>query len=313
MVDIILLPDTNIFYFPRSYFSEIDRTLNVMFAFPALELNLGSLEGDLDFTIQGWDRDRFGLGLAHPNHILALTVDTGQLRAWGGWNEQIQYTTETQLYIFGLAAIALCWYLYLSGIDTLMPVHIYDTKSVLLSYVGSFLALLVIVRNLTAYNLFTRMQYVTPTPIHDYTLFVGPLLALILLVHLYTTWKWSLNLEIRRATFDTILASAVASIFVGRTEICEETVVCLIIAGMWMPFQLMSVVRCPGPGRWLILFQFAALYPLVAIILVEPIISTVPELVDVAWPTSQLIMFLPPLLLLGLWTTFPTWQKQQLG
>jgi len=300
-------------FLPMSIVPALDRTIEDVYAFPELELRIHTREAGNFYTLQLWNESFVGLGLAISSHGLATTFEreSGR-RVFGAYDESIVYSPENQLLIVFLSLVALVWYLFLINIDEaayLANAERYDVRSILLSYAGTVLAVGTILRQILVYDLFTRMQYVTMTPLFEYTLLVASAFALVAFLHIYTTWDIHVVFELRRASIETVLALAIASIFVGRTEVCEETALCFVIACMWTPFQLMSIVRCSGWGRLILLLLFFIFYPLVAILLVEPLVATVPELATVTWPSSQLIMFLPPLLLLGLWTVVPSWSK----
>lgn len=305
--------DTHTIHLPQSITPTLDRTQNLIYTFPDISLQVSTLDALETYTLQTWNKSYVSIGMLLPKNgmqKLALTYDREQvlLTVWGAYDETILYTPENQIFIVFLSLFALAWYLYFLNADELTFAknsERYDLKSIFVSYAGTVLACGVVLRQIFVYALFTRMQYVTLTSIFEYSITIACAMAIIAFVHIYTTWDIHTAFELRRATFDTLLVLSVGSIFVGRTEVCEETVLCFVIAAMWTPFQLMSIGRCPGYSRLILLIQFLLIYPLVAILLVEPLIATVPELAAYTWPSSQLVMFFPPLLLLGLWTVMP--------
>ena len=317
-VPFILLtsPSNTTLFFPKSKIHLLDRTINAQYTFPDLGISVDTLAttNDGQYVLQLWDFPDVGIGLHLTNNQLAVTYHRriGAI-LWGAYNEAIEYNFEIQICLIGLAIISLFWYLFFAGLDsTAFDTHQlqnYDMRSILMSYAGCVLATGTILRSGLVYDLLERVQYVTDTDMHLYTLMLGPCFLLVVFIHIYTTWNCQTEFELRRGTFDTILALSIACIFVGRTEIREESAVCLIVAIMWTPFQLMNILNCPGFSRLILLAHFMVFYPFVAIVLVEPIVATVPELKSVSWPASQLVIFLPPLLLLGLWTTVPSWQR----
>ena len=308
-IHVMFLFNSESIFIPYTLIPALDRTVSNLYSIPYLDLTVSTTESHNAFTLQGWNESYVGIGMAIHNHGLAITYERGFRRTvWGAYDENINYSPEIQLFIVFLSLYALIWYLFLLTIDANSyrnnNEH-YELRSILMSYSGTILAVGTVLRELIVYDLYTRMQYVTGTRIYELGLLVISAMGVIAMIHIYTTYNIQMPIELRRASFDTLLALAIASIFVGRTEVREETVLCFVIASMWTPFQLMSVVRCPGWGRLILLLQFMLIYPLMTIVLVEPLIATVPELETVTWPASQLIMFLPPLLLLGLWTVLP--------
>lgn len=305
-VDVKFLFNVDTVFIPFSIVPSLDRTVANDYSIANLDLTISTTESHNAFTLQGWNESYVGIGMAMHIHNLAVTYEREHRRTiWGAYNENINYSPEIQTYIIFLSLYALVWYLFLLTVDE-GSYHNnsdhYELRSIFASYSGTILAVGTVLREMLVYDLFTRMQYVTDTRIFELALLVASTMGIIAMIHIYTTWNIHMPIELRRASFDTLLALAIASIFVGRTEVREETVLCFVIACMWTPFQLMSIVRCPGWSRLILILQFMLIYPLIAIVLVEPLIATVPELETVTWPTSQLIMFLPPLLLLGLWT-----------
>lgn len=300
-------------FLPQFLAPYVDRTVATFYSIPALSLKISTMEAGFSYTIQTWNESYVGIGMAMHQHAMAITYnrEQGEVILWTAYDEIVQYSPEIQLFIGFLSLFALAWYLFLLNVDELAfrnnNDH-YDLKSILVSYAGTALSVGVLLRQIVVYDLLIRIMYVTDTSVFELSLLVASTIAVVAFIHIYTTWNIHMPFEVRRATYDTLLAVSIASIFVGRTEVCEETVLCFVVAVMWMPFQLMSIVRCPGWGRLILLLQFMLIYPLVAILLVEPLVATVPELVDYTWPSSQMIMFLPPLLLLGLWTVVPNWR-----
>ena len=314
----ILLTSTSntTLYFPKSRVPLLDRTIAAVYTFPDLGISVNTLATTTNgqYVLQVWDFPDIGIGLHLTDNQLAVTYHR-RIGAvlWGAYNEAIDYNFEIQICLLSLAFISLFWYLFFAGLDSSAfdthQLQNYDMRSILMSYAGCILATGTILRSGLVYDLLERIQYVTDTDMYLYTLMLGPCFLLVVFIHIYTTWNCKTEFELRRGTFDTILAMAIACIFVGRTEIREESAVCLVVAIMWTPFQLMNILNCPGWSRLILLVHFMIFYPFVAIVLVEPIVATVPELKNVSWPTSQLVIFLPPLLLLGLWTTVPSWQR----
>ena len=126
-------------------------------------------------------------------------------------------------------------------------------------------------------NLYFRIRYVqfdNFTKFGQIYLVIGGILLLLLIgVDMYTTNH--VNACLQAILFETLLVTAIVSIFVGQTNLVEESSICFIAALIWLILQTRNIVTEKKDRSVSLVLLF---FPFAITTCIEPIIRIFPAL-----------------------------------
>ena len=282
-----------------AHFGTLDRTTQRCYEFTSFNKN----------TICTLDSDH-GTGLLVPhaeNYIelgfdsktirLALTMQNGNANLRPAWDDQRPYSTP-ELYLIGaLVFFILAWTLLVSS-KTSEPAFD-DGSLIYFIYSGVLFAWIMLAYQLVERDLLFRAKFVAdPTVDHLLDIYGGfALVALLLNTLLCFYFTHNNDTAVQRSTFETLLAMASASVFIGRPTFCEESVAVFLIASTWSAFQIIYLKVATKPLIHLALF--VVLYPYTMFVMTEPIVRLVPDIQRNSFVWTQLLLFIPLFLFFG--------------
>lgn len=277
----------------------LDRTTQNCYEFPLLDKNVicSQHANDDDYLLTRHDESYIELGF-DSNHVkVALSLHDGNATLWAAWNDQRGYTNP-ELYLLGVLAVYLLAWTLLFSSKTTEPAF-NDGTLVYFIYSGLIFSWIVLVYQLLARDLLFRAKFVVEPSIDNLIDIHGGfvLVALLLNTVLCVYYTHANNTAFQRSSFETLLALAAASVFLGRPTFCEESIAVFLIATTWSTFQLLYLKVATKPLFHLGLF--VVIYPYLVFVMTEPMVRLVPDLHRNSFVWAQLLLFIPIFLFFG--------------
>lgn len=284
-----------------------DRTTNKCYTFVALEgmqvCTQTVVNGE--YVIQAGTSNFLELGWKTPTLTLALTsTNVMEYRLHAGWDETIIYDNTTVGMLIGLLSSILIWNLVVSSHDAraqLTRRSGYGRYSLLFSSWCSILCASIVIYQWLVRDLGTRVQFLTNVDLTIYGPICMVALACIFFLFLVSTWYTEIGYLVRQSCLNTLLTAAMMTVIIGRSVLCEETVVLLVLSGIWITQQSVAIYMGRHDVRTLLLllFIFVCCYGPITIIIIEPFIVNTPFFQPHAWVIAQLLIVVPIVLQVG--------------
>ena len=160
-------------------------------------------------------------------------------------------------------------------------------------------------RQLLYGQLHERLMYTTNFSFAVYGPFLLVHLAGTAMTVLYLGRKWAQERILFRFSVETLLATGIEAILVGRTIMSEELVSSLLVALGWLWLAAYRATQKPwSRSKLLIVATVILLYAVVIFAFVEPFVREIPELELYSLLFSNIFLFFP-IVFIALLTTTP--------
>lgn len=292
-------------------FGPLDNTQLSCYGFPALA-DRKICTDNLDDMLTLHDHDYVEIGLNSQELFVGLTLQQEEIMAGPAWNEIPVYTNFDFLIMFFVAMYLLVWSLYFCHTNFILyrkdlkstttekiPFCHVPLSSKLFFQSGVILLVGTIADETINNNFIFRLKYVIDDSLRSYVdiylMFLCLAVLFAALVCIYNSLQLAApeNIILQRSLFETLLTVAVATIFVGRTVLCEQTIVCVLAASFWIPFQFVYLFSCKKKTAFLQIGIFLILYPFVIFSMLEPVVRDIFDLKRNSWVNSQLAILIP--------------------
>lgn len=296
----VLLPST---------FGPLDKTQTSCYIFPALA-NRKICTDTFDQTLALHNENFIFIGLESLELFVGLTLQQDKISAGPAWNELPAYANFDYFLMFGVGLYLLFWSLYFCHTNFILytkdkkttdknPICNVPLSLKIFFQSGVILLISVIVYETVSNNFIFRFKYVIDDSLRSfvdiYLMFVCLALVFASLVCIYNSLQLTApaNITLQRSLFESLLTVAVATLFVGRTVLCEQSIICVLAACFWIPFQLLYLFSCKRNTAFLQIGIFLILYPFVIFSMLEPVVREIVDLNRNSWLNSQLAILIP--------------------
>lgn len=293
-----IVQESRFLYLPADV-SIPDRTANSCVVFPVL--NRGQICSNSvvngSYTLQQGVGDTFVLGW--DILMLAITSDHYiNYRLYAGWDESIIYTNSVVAALIALSIIMIAWNIGMNAHENDSATskrQWYDSTSLLFSVGCAVLCTGIILWQIAAYNLLRRAEFVTDLPFKAYGTVCVVAIACLFFLFVTSSWIFEIDRLLRQACVNTLLTSAYISILIGRSTVCEETVILLIISFIWITQLLLILFEARKRlGLFLsVLCIFACFYGMINILIIVPFVLHTPNFQHYSWVVAQLLIIVP--------------------
>jgi hypothetical protein len=273
----------NYIHVPKT-FGWLDRTKNICIEFTELDLSLCTLDQkDNKYRLQSYNGTKFLIGTEALNIGLVNNRFSGT-RVYGAYPSIIIYTDETLLFFGILVLLFLLWTLVFQ-----------DFYSIIFGYLSTFIVTCIQVRLIFGpAKIVDRILRTTTININWYMYIVGITLFLTAGANVFLL-KNNCR-EAHKITENTLLTFTFIALLIGTTNVCEESILCVLLALAWVPITVRAAVLTKN---YYIIILLAVFYPLIAITVVQPFMADIPEISSYAWEAANIFLLLPSLFLLA--------------
>lgn len=254
------------------------------------------------FILQQHQENFVEFGLANGVIPLAIThtVKTG-MQIYGAYDEKIVYDRLNVLLLCILIGCCVLWILVVVDLDSeTFHGYIFSFCCVVVATVA-----VIMYRQLLFGQLHERLMYTTNFSFAVYGPFLLVHLAGTAMTVLYLGRKWAQERILFRFSVETLLATGIEAILVGRTIMSEELVSSLLVALGWLWLAAYRATQKPwSRSKLLIVATVILLYAVVIFAFVEPFVREIPELELYSLLFSNIFLFFP-IVFIALLTTTP--------
>lgn len=297
---------------------KLDRTAQQCYVFSnILRLNTCStdMKGDT-YTLQEHNQSFFLIGLNALINPVVITQTYGQQFVSPGWNEKLNYDFIIIVNILLTLVIFSAWSLYFKRerviedtcleqpayvLKTDPPEKVFFESSTLnlsvlpiLCISVLFLCYVVLYETLVR-DLFFRLQYISIDDNTENTqvYIIIATLAFLLNVNIVFYSFYCRDPRLNEFSFESLLATTLAVLFVGRKGTAEENVTVFIVALLWIFSQIYLLQKNTGKAKHVQGLLFLISLPFAILFFVEPFMRNIPVLGNTSFVSCMVLIMVP--------------------
>ena len=264
-------------------FGWLDRTKNSCFYIEEFDTSLCTLQIYKNkYVLQTHNQTEFLFG-SEAIQIGFLNNHYNGTRIFGAYPDEIVYTQETLLFFGAGVILLLLWTLVFQ-----------DRFSALFGYISTFIVVCIFVRLVVGpAKVIDRILRTNSSNMLWYLYIVGIALIFTAVANIYLI---SMDRQVQKITQNTLLTFNFIAILIGSTKVCEESILCVLLALAWCPITIRAALCTKN---YYVLILLIVFYPLLSLTVVAPFMADIPEISSFAFPASHIFLLLPSLFLLA--------------